>query len=160
MNYSKIIPVLTEAIKEQQIQIDSLKKLINDGVKSWALKSAVVAITTTGVETNENLNQPMLYQNNPNPFNQTTDINYYLPETITSATLNVYNMSGSRIKVIAFIQKGKGSITINGLELNPGMYLYTLIVDGKEIDTKRMILNEYSFSSFQNRFVNIPLNLS
>jgi len=34
------------------------------------------------------------------------------------------------------------SITIKGSELNPGMYLYTLIVDGKEVDTKRMILTE------------------
>jgi hypothetical protein len=102
----------------------------------------VVESTTNGIETNENLNQPVLYQNSPNPFNQTTNISYYLPETIISATLNVYNMSGSPIKTIPIIQKGKGSITINGLELSPGMYLYTLIADGKEVDTKRMILTE------------------
>jgi hypothetical protein len=51
-------------------------------------------------------------------------------------------MSGSPVKTISIIQKGKGSIIINGAELNPGMYLYTLIADGKEVDTKRMILTE------------------
>jgi len=32
--------------------------------------------------------------------------------------------------------------TKNGGELQPGMYLYSLIIDGKEMDTKRMILTE------------------
>ena len=37
---------------------------------------------------------------------------------------------------------GSGSITIRGNELRPGMYLYSLNVDGKEVDTKRMILTD------------------
>ena len=37
---------------------------------------------------------------------------------------------------------GHGSITINGGELNPGMYFYTLIAGDAEVDTKRMILTE------------------
>ena len=32
--------------------------------------------------------------------------------------------------------------TINGSELQPGLYIYTLVADGKEVDTKRMILTE------------------
>jgi len=34
------------------------------------------------------------------------------------------------------------SLTIDGTQLGAGMYLYSLIVDGKEIDTKRMILSK------------------
>jgi len=33
-----------------------------------------------------------------------------------------------------------GEIQINGYDLKPGMYLYSLIVDSSEVDTKRMIL--------------------
>jgi len=33
-----------------------------------------------------------------------------------------------------------GEIQINGYDLKPGMYLYSLIVDGSEVGTKRMIL--------------------
>jgi hypothetical protein len=34
------------------------------------------------------------------------------------------------------------SVTIEGHTLKAGMYLYTLIADGKEVDTKRMILTK------------------
>jgi hypothetical protein len=32
--------------------------------------------------------------------------------------------------------------TIQGSEFQAGMYLYSLIADGKEVDTKRMILTK------------------
>ncbi len=51
-------------------------------------------------------------------------------------------MNGLQIKRIQIAQKGMGSVNINASELRPGMYLYTLIADGKEIATKRMILTE------------------
>jgi len=54
----------------------------------------------------------------------------------------IYNMSGMQIKSISIPEKGYGTITINGSDLQAGMYLYTLIVDGKEVDTKRMILTK------------------
>jgi hypothetical protein len=38
-------------------------------------------------------------------------------------------------------EKGKGSIEIAQGELKAGMYLYSLVVDNKEIDTKRMIIS-------------------
>jgi hypothetical protein len=49
-------------------------------------------------------------------------------------------MNGSQIKSILLTQTGKGNVTVNASELKPGMYLYTLVADGKEVDTKRMIL--------------------
>jgi hypothetical protein len=33
-------------------------------------------------------------------------------------------------------------VTIGGNELSAGMYLYSLVVNGNEIDTKRMILSK------------------
>jgi hypothetical protein len=134
MDYAKLIPVLVEAIKEQQTQIDSLKK----PNQYSSLKSALLATSST----TESAEQASLDQNAPNPFSQSTQIGFYLPATVNSATLNIYNMSGAPVKTIPILQKGKGSITIVGSELNPGMYLYTLIADGKEVDTKRMILTE------------------
>lgn len=38
--------------------------------------------------------------------------------------------------------KGKQTVILNGNSLEPGMYLYALVVDGKEVDTKRMILTK------------------
>jgi len=137
ISYSDLIPLLIEAVKEQQIQIEALKKV--NGNNSGSLKSAS---EPTLLETTESIALAYLDQNAPNPFSQTTQIGYYLPDAVQKATLYVYDMNGMQLKTIPINQKGKGSITINGSELRPGMYLYTLIADGKEIDTKRMILTE------------------
>ena len=85
---------------------------------------------------------PSLEQNNPNPFTAETRINYYLPEETEEATLCIYDMQGKPIKNYSINQMGNASHTIQGSELMAGMYLYTLIADGKEVGTKRMILTE------------------
>ncbi len=81
-----------------------------------------------------------LLQNVPNPFNRSTKIDYYLPETVQNAVLKIYRVEGLYIKSIQLVNKGAGSITIDGSELLPGIYIYSLSADGQEIDSKRMIL--------------------
>ena len=56
--------------------------------------------------------------------------------------LYIYNMQGVQINSYAVNDRGNSSLEIQGNELEPGMYLYTLIVDGKEVGTKRMVLTE------------------
>ena len=81
-----------------------------------------------------------LSQNIPNPFNQSTKINMYLPADITKAVLYVYTMQGVQIDKFEIYERGDTFITIEGHTLKAGMYLYTHIADGKEVDTKKMIL--------------------
>jgi hypothetical protein len=83
-----------------------------------------------------------LYQNSPNPFNESTVIRFVLPETIVAASLYIYNMQGNQVMSYDISDRGFSSLEILGSELQPGMYLYTLLADGKEIDTKKMILTE------------------
>ncbi|HXB42312.1 MAG TPA: hypothetical protein VNZ49_17365 [Bacteroidia bacterium] len=54
----------------------------------------------------------------------------------------IFDLNGSLKKTITIIAKGEVNVTINGKELIAGMYNYSLIVDGQEIDTKKMILTE------------------
>lgn len=49
-------------------------------------------------------------------------------------------MQGRQVDSYPVYQFGHGSITIEGGLLNPGMYMYTLVADGQEVDTKKMIL--------------------
>jgi hypothetical protein len=49
-------------------------------------------------------------------------------------------MQGTLIKQYQILNNGESYLSIPGGEYKAGMYLYTLIVDGKEIDTKRMVL--------------------
>jgi hypothetical protein len=46
------------------------------------------------------------------------------------------------IKTFTLNNKGAGSVTIKAGELAAGSYYYTLIIDGKKVDSKQMILNK------------------
>lgn len=130
VDYIAIIPILVEAIKDQQKQIDELKSKLEykDFFKSSELKN------------NSDNNSAKIYQNQPNPFTVSTDIKYYIPTECKVASINIYNLSGSQIKHFEISQKGEGFVKINSGELKAGIYLYNLIIDGKEIDTKKMTL--------------------
>jgi hypothetical protein len=127
IDYNAVIPVLVEAIKELNTEIETLKNTPKQ-------KSATIG--------GENGEPATLNQNIPNPFSENTTINMYLPNTVSRATLYIYNMQGEQIKYIAVNERGNTSVTIEGHALKAGMYLYTLIADGKEVDTKKMILTK------------------
>jgi hypothetical protein len=48
--------------------------------------------------------------------------------------------SGNMIKTFTLNNKGAGSVTIKAGELAAGSYYYTLLVDGKKIESKQMVL--------------------
>ncbi len=83
-----------------------------------------------------------LYQNSPNPFGKETSIGYNIVNMQKSAFIAVYDLNGKELFRQAVIEKGKGSVTLSGDKLVPGMYLYSLIVDGKETATKRMVVTK------------------
>ena len=139
INYAEIVPVLVEAIKEQQTQIEELKTELADccqnNLKSGSITSSINGQSQTGSEAK-------LYQNNPNPFSVQTTIRFDIPETVQNAQLHICNMTGTLLKTITINQRGTGNVTINANEFVAGMYLYSLVCDGKIVDTKQMMLTE------------------
>ena len=132
INYMEMIPLLVQSINELQAQINVLTA--KEEVKKAPAVSAVgadpmLACTAT------------LYQNTPNPFNERTEIRFSLPDDTQNANICIFDMSGKMLKQIP-VTSSMQSITINGYELAAGMYLYSLVVGGQEIDTKRMILSK------------------
>lgn len=136
--YENLIPVLVEAIKEQQSQIEVLKTEVESCCNA-NLKSASLA---TGITSSLAENVAQLDQNIPNPFSQETKIGCFIPEASVSSVLYVYNMNGTQLQQYSITGNGKQTVTINGNSFEPGMYLYALVIDGKEVDTKRMILTK------------------
>ncbi|MFA6572214.1 MAG: tail fiber domain-containing protein [Bacteroidota bacterium] len=137
INYIGLIPLLVEALKTQKLQIDELTTKVNDLSLFGPQK-----VNSSNETLTDLLKYSVLEQNVPNPFNTSTSINYYLPSTVSSANLYIYDMNGGQLKNISLIDRGKSFIIIQGNELSAGMYLYALIADGKVIDTKRMILTK------------------
>lgn len=48
-------------------------------------------------------------------------------------------MTGKQLRQLPVSGRGKTSVVLTGEGLASGMYLYSLIIDGKLIDTKRMV---------------------
>ena len=85
--------------------------------------------------------QNKLYQNTPNPFKAQTIIRFSLADDVQNAAICIFDMTGKTIKKLP-ISSGMESVSIGGYELGEGMFLYSLVVNGQEIDTKRMIISK------------------
>ncbi len=87
-----------------------------------------------------------LEQNYPNPFNPSTNINYELRITnYELAEIVVHNSSGQIVGAMPVAHPSSatnnhGSVQFDGSKLNSGVYYYSLVVDGKRMSTKSMIL--------------------
>jgi hypothetical protein len=82
----------------------------------------------------------MLLQNRPNPYSNETVIPYYLPENAQNAHMLITNTQGQMLKRIPLEGTGKGELTLQTTDLNKGQYQYTLIIDGRQIQTRKMIV--------------------
>lgn len=138
LDYDQIIPITVSAIQEQQKIIDSIK------VELLILKNQLNLNKSLNLE-NENsaISSPLniLWQNSPNPFNQSTEVKFSIEEqNFRNASIVIFDMNGLLIKKYDIQKSGEGTIKINGNELKAGMYIYTLIINQREVDSKRMIL--------------------
>lgn len=140
IDYVSLVPVLVASIQEQQHIIESQNAIIEDIRTQMynmqeTLHNLVKRSDSLATATNSYLDQ-----NIPNPFDEGTNIGYYISTDATMATLYIFNMSGILIDAINITQFGTGSIDFDGSQLPEGMYVYTLVVDGNIADSKRMMI--------------------
>ncbi len=136
VNYIGLIPVIIEALKDQRSEIEKQREQIKQLVKLVDIKS----IDKKAFEANGIESIPLLLQNTPNPFNQATEIGYFIPETVGSANIYIYDVNGVQQRNISIAERGNGVTVLQATALQAGIYFYTLICDGKPVDTKQMIL--------------------
>lgn len=138
IDYDGMIPILLQSIKEQQKMILQLQELLINDAGVSKEKISKRKSTIENVVTTEN----SLFQNAPNPFSQKTTIGYSLNENAQDARICLYDMNGTQIRSIKVNSTGQGNIVIDAKQLKAGLYLYSLIVDGILVDTKRMVLTD------------------
>ena len=82
-----------------------------------------------------------LYQNYPNPFNPSTTISFNIKNSKT-VKIKVYNIEGKEISmpVNKKLNPGEYQYLFDAGSLSSGVYFYSLFIDEKIIDTKKMIL--------------------
>lgn len=151
IDYIGLIPVLVSAIQEQAMILQaqgitirslnymldsiSLNDVIGENDSMGEVQSKMAMDSNIRITSNA-----FIYQNTPNPFTTSTEISYFLPEGTQNAYIYIFDMQGAMLLTNHLTTTGFGSITINGSTLNPGMYMYSLFIDGQEIQTKKMLV--------------------
>ncbi len=131
--YQELIPILVGAIQELKEEIETLKEDANEIPQRQQAPAAIEEAVADG--------SAALMQNTPNPFNQATEIGYRLPEGTATAIIMVCDMNGKMLQTYPLaVNATAGTLTLQAGSYTPGMYLYTLLVDGVQIDTKQMII--------------------
>ena len=132
VNYNGMISILTSGIKELHQEIKTLKEELA------VLRSDKA---TTQFNTIETANTGVfMKQNFPNPFTDSTTISYQLPEGTTTADIMIFDFNGKPIKTFP-ISKNESEITISAAEIGKGLFIYSLVQNGQELVTKKMIVN-------------------
>ncbi len=97
-------------------------------------------VIITSINDISSMDNSMLFQNHPNPFNNLTRIDYYLHKQ-GEVTIYVSDVLGHIVKEIKNerMNSGKHSFEFDSESLQSGYYFY-IMVTNDFIDTKRMIL--------------------
>jgi len=159
LRYAEFVVPLVKAVQELSIENDELKNTneslqneVNDLKNKMDMilqkmgvneSNQISSVQSSNSKTTMLQNDAArLEQNKPNPAGNNTIINYYLPQSSTNAQLIINDAAGRTVKNIVLTNKGAGQVSFNTSALIQGNYFYTLIVDGKKIDTKQMILTK------------------
>jgi hypothetical protein len=150
LRYSDFVVPLVKAVQELSSQNDELRTENERQLKINAdlenrlarLESWISGNQTSINKTTVSPTDYTLEQNIPNPFSQMTTISYSLPNQYTVAQLVITDPSGKTIKAINISGSGRGSVQVNASTLASGTYSYSLFIDGKIMETKKMILTK------------------
>lgn len=165
MDYSKTGVIALKAIQELQQNLQE-KEAINEELQGTVkelrsenakLQDRLAAVEGAIAQLQENCctrtpsiildqpedfkkEQPLLKQNEPNPFSNNTKIRYFIPQQVQDAALRVVTMDGKLVREIPIITKGDGAVILETQSLDPGTYVYTLLIDGEIYESKKMVL--------------------
>ena len=150
LRYAEFVVPLVKAVQELSAKNDSLQKQ-NDAQQkiNTELENRIVKLEAIMNNSNSSsavsrqatiISSASLAQNIPNPFSNTTTINYILPQHYSSAKIIITDKNGNTLKQINLYDKDKGSVLVDASTLSSGAYQYSLIVDGRMISSKQMML--------------------
>lgn len=130
VNYVEIIPILIEALKEQQREIELLKGILNENKVMTKLTDMVnpdVRITNI----------------TPNPMGSTSKIYFEGDKEINNFKVLIYNSLGELVKTNEGNADRKQNFTyiLNRDSLSSGVYLIVINVNGINLDSERLIIN-------------------
>lgn len=128
------IAELKEANAQILLMLQDLQQKLNTGDKNSGnnliindkLEGEAVAIS-------------QIIQSDPNPFRDQTTVKFFVVNFEKEARMVVSDGNAQQIFSFNIDQKGAGQVLISGNSLKTGTYTIQLIIDGKIIDTKKVL---------------------
>lgn len=117
-------------------RIDSLQQQINSCCN---LRLPDNNPDATGSIELKNIKSLQLFTADPNPFSESTIIRWSITDDFTKAVIYFYDDRGQQINQYRITEKGNGELQIFSSKLSSGVYTYTLVVDGKIVESRKMV---------------------
>ena len=147
LRYAEFVVPLVKAVQELSQQNDALKKemdelkaLMNTWNSAQPQTETPSSLLKSAVAESNTQHASHLEQNVPNPFLEKTVIQFHVSPSVKQAEIRITSLNGTLVKSIAIALPDQNQITIYGGSLSAGNYLYSLITDGKVVDSKQMTL--------------------
>lgn len=145
-NLQQQLATLSQQVASIQTCMDNLPVGAGCGSNGTTQANSVMP-TTNSTQAHELLSvtltsdteNAVLYQNQPNPFANTTTIRYYLVEDASTAVMVFHDQYGREISSQVLTDTGYGQIEVNAENLASGIYTYSLMINGEVVATKKMI---------------------
>lgn len=134
LSYASFVVPLVKAVQEQQVLIEELTAKLS----ALEMKQSTAISAESEISKNGNFS---LSQNIPNPFQHESSVDYKIPHNFSSALLQVCDLSGKQL-LTKNIKKSEGTIIFSANELGTGIFVYSLIVDGELLSSKKMVVTE------------------
>lgn len=91
---------------------------------------------------NLNAADAYLLQNAPNPFNGSSEINYFLPNDVKNARIEIRDVKGELIETHNLQDGGFGKLDVKAAKLLSGTFIYSLHIGADMLDSKVMIITK------------------
>ncbi len=147
LNYTELIPYLIAGYQIQDSKIQDLQNQINDlqtqldGCCGLGMRPDNKNGNGTSDQTVElkSSQSNFLGESVPNPHASQCSIPYRIDPSVAKAEIVFSDQLGTELSRVEIIARGTGQLTVLSSQLEDGIYTYSLIADGKLIDTKKMI---------------------
>jgi hypothetical protein len=144
VNYLHLIPLLISGAQEQQRSIEQLSAINADLQKQLDEQKQLIHELSQKMTGISSPGSPeggfRMLQNEPNPFSNETVIRYTLPQSVGQAVMLVYDLTGKQMASFPITEKGSSALTLSSDSLVAGIYIYSIVADGKVLDSKRMVV--------------------
>lgn len=134
VNYTQLVPILVQAIRELKTELDDLKEAVAaSGTRKVNAATNIATNTLDG-------GWGSISQNTPNPFTGQSTVRVSVPDDASDAYVDILTLNGASVKRIP-VSNGLSEVSLSSFEFAPGTYLYTLVVNGKVSETRRMVVS-------------------